>query len=78
MEFLLLWADEIDDAMGALRHLAPRALGLILALTVFLAAVIALMLAAEITLAICALVLSAGLLAVVRRCRARLAAGLGS
>jgi hypothetical protein len=26
MEFLLLWADNLDDALGALRHLAPRIL----------------------------------------------------
>ncbi len=26
MEFLLLWADNLDDALGALRHLAPKIL----------------------------------------------------
>ncbi|HEY8539666.1 MAG TPA: hypothetical protein VIL28_12425 [Steroidobacteraceae bacterium] len=26
MEFLLLWIDELDDAVGMLRHLAPKIL----------------------------------------------------
>lgn len=26
MEKLLLWADDLDDALGVLRHLAPRIL----------------------------------------------------
>lgn len=73
MEFLLLWADEIDDAMGVLRHLAPRALGLILAAMLLLATAVALTLAPELTLGIGGLVLSGSLLALVRRRRARLA-----
>jgi hypothetical protein len=30
MEILLLWVDELDDAVHALRHLAPRILSTIL------------------------------------------------
>jgi len=35
MEFLLLWADELDDALAVLRHYAPRILGLLVALALF-------------------------------------------
>jgi hypothetical protein len=74
MEFLLLWVDELDDALGALRHLAPRIVGLLIALAVFAATGFALVLAPQITLAAAAGVASVSLLEVVRRRRARLLA----
>jgi hypothetical protein len=72
MEFLLLWADELDDAMSALRHLAPRVLGLLLALGLFAATGCALVLAPQLTLAVMALILSALLIETFRRRRAEL------
>lgn len=69
MEFLLLWVDDLDDAIGAARHLAPRILGLIAALALFAVTGIALVLAPVVTLAGMALVLSAALVEVVRRRR---------
>ena len=51
MEFLLLWVDELDDALGAVRHLAPRIVGFLIALALFAATGFALVLAPEITLA---------------------------
>ena len=35
MEFLLLWADELDDALAVLRHYAARILGLFVAIALF-------------------------------------------
>ena len=35
MEFLLLWIDELDDALGALRHLLPNILGFFAAAGLF-------------------------------------------
>jgi hypothetical protein len=72
MEFLLLWADDLDDALGALRHLAPRLLGLLLALGLFAATGLALLRSPQLTLAALAVVLSASLFEAVRRRRARL------
>jgi hypothetical protein len=69
MEFLLLWIDDLDDAMGALRHLAPKILGLLFALALFATTGLALSLAPQATLALAALVLSASLLETVRRRR---------
>jgi hypothetical protein len=69
MEFLLLWIDDLDDAMGAVRHLAPKILGLLLAVALFAATGLALSLAPHATLALAALVLSASLLETVRRRR---------
>jgi hypothetical protein len=74
MEFLLLWADELDDALAVLRHYAPRILGLIVALALFAATGCALILAPHVTLAVFALVLSATLFESLRRRRARTAA----
>jgi hypothetical protein len=37
MERLLLWADNLDDALGALRHLAPGILRFLFAVTMPLA-----------------------------------------
>lgn len=59
MEFLLLWIDDLDDAIGALRHLAPKLLGFVVAIALFAATGFALIVAPQITLAIIAVVLSA-------------------
>ncbi|HEY7641194.1 MAG TPA: hypothetical protein VH814_15815 [Steroidobacteraceae bacterium] len=71
MEFLLLWADELDDALGVLRHYAPRILGLIAALALFAATGFALILVPHGTLAALAVILSATLFEALRRRRAR-------
>jgi hypothetical protein len=73
MEFLLLWVDELDDAVGAVRHLAPRIIGFLIALALFAATGFALVLAPEPTLGVGAGAASVSLFEVVRRRRARLA-----
>jgi hypothetical protein len=73
MEFLLLWADELDDAMAVLRHYAPRILGLIAALALFAATGCALIFAPQLTLAAFAVILSATIFETLRRRRARTA-----
>ena len=75
MEFLLLWADELDDAMAVLRHYAPRILGLIAALALFAATGFALIFAPHVTLAVFAVVFSATLFETLRRRRASTAPG---
>ena len=67
MEFLLLWADNLDDAIGALRHLAPKILGFFCALALFAGTGFALILAPQVTLAVLAVTLSAGLIEAARR-----------
>lgn len=74
MEFLLLWIDEMDDVWGALRHLAPRILGLLLALALFAASGFGLVLAPHLTVAALAVVLSAVLFEGARRRFARVIA----
>jgi len=74
MEFLLLWIDEMDDALGALRHMAPRIVGLLLALALFATTGFGLALAPHVTLTALAVVLSASLLEVARRRLARVVA----
>ena len=69
MEFLLLWADNLDDALGALRHLAPKILGFIAAFALFAATGFALVLAPEAALGVIGLVMSASLIEAVRRRR---------
>jgi hypothetical protein len=71
MEFLLQWADELDDAMAVLRHYAPRILGLFVALALFAATGFALIYAPHVTLAVFAVVLSATLFEALRRRLAR-------
>ena len=73
MEFLLQWADELDDAMAVLRHYAPRILGLIAALVLFAATGFALIFAPHVTLAVFAVVSSATLFETLRRRRAHTA-----
>jgi hypothetical protein len=77
MEFLLLWADELDDALAVLRHYAPRILGLIAALALFAATGFALIFAPHVALAAFAVILSATLFETLRRRRARTAADRG-
>lgn len=74
MEFLLLWADNLDDALGALRHLAPKILGFIAAFALFAATGFALLLAPEAALGLIGLVMSASLFEGARRRRAALPA----
>jgi uncharacterized membrane protein len=74
MEFLLQWVDELDDALGVLRHYAPRIIGLLAALALFAATGFALMHVPHATIAVFAVVLSATLFEAVRRRRARSAA----
>jgi hypothetical protein len=73
MEFLLQWADELDDALAVLRHYAPRILGLIAALALFAATGFFLILAPHVTLAVFAVILSATLFEALRRRRSRTA-----
>ncbi|HKR36957.1 MAG TPA: hypothetical protein VJT10_19080 [Steroidobacteraceae bacterium] len=73
MEFLLLWADELDDVLAVLRHYAPRILGLIAALALFAATGFALILVPHAMLVAFAVVLSATLFETLRRRRARIA-----
>jgi hypothetical protein len=67
MEFLLLWVDNLDDSVHALRHLAPKIFGLLLALSLFVLTGIALVRAPHVGLAAIGLVLSATLIEVKRR-----------
>jgi hypothetical protein len=67
MEFLLLWVDDLDDAIGALRHLAPRILGLLFAIALFAATGFALVAAPHVTLPVLAVVGGASIIEVGRR-----------
>jgi hypothetical protein len=71
MEFMLLWIDDLDDALGALRHLAPRILGFLAATALFAATGFALAFAPHIAQALIAVVLCASLLEAIRRRRMR-------
>lgn len=73
MEFLLQWADELDDALAVARHYAPRIIGLLAALALFVATGFALVHAPHVTLAVFAVVLSATLFEGLRRRRSRAA-----
>jgi hypothetical protein len=66
MEFLLLWVDDLDDAFGALRHLAPQILAFLFAVALFVGTTFAFSLAPQATVAV---LLSAGLLEAARRRR---------
>ncbi len=44
MEFLLQWADDLDDALSALGHMAPRVTGAIIGLVMLVASTLALVL----------------------------------
>jgi hypothetical protein len=69
MEFLLLWADDLDDAIGALRHLAPKFIGLLFALALFAGTCFALILTPHLTLALLAVSIAAAIVEVARRRR---------
>lgn len=69
MEILLLWADNVDDAVGALRHYGPRIMGLLSALALFVATGIGLLLAPPLVLAVVA---CAAVTEVARRRRLRI------
>ena len=69
MEFLLLWADNLDDALGALRHLAPKIVGFLIAFALFAATGFALVLAPQAALGVIGLIMSASLIEAVRRRR---------
>jgi len=73
MEFLLLWWDNLDDALCAARHLAPKILAFLLAFALFALTGFALVLAPQATLAAIGLMLSASLYDYWRRRRAALA-----
>lgn len=44
MEFLLQWADDLDDALSALGHMAPRVTGAIIGVVMLVASVLSLVL----------------------------------
>jgi hypothetical protein len=73
MEFLLLWIDELDDAVSTLRHLASEIVGFLVALVLFAATGAALVFAPQVTLPLAAVVLSASLFEMARRRRRALA-----
>lgn len=75
MEFLLLWVDDLDDAIGALGHLAPRILGFLFAVALFGATGFALLVAPQVTLVTVAFVLSAALFESARRRKYAASAG---
>jgi hypothetical protein len=78
MEFLLLWADNLDDALGAVRHLAPKILGFIAAFALFAATGFALVLAPQAALGVIGLIMSASLIEAVRRRRTAVTAAADS
>ena len=69
MEFLLLWIDDLDDVVCAARHLAPKILGFLFAIALFVGTTFALSLAPQMSLGVLAVVLSASLIESVRRRR---------
>jgi hypothetical protein len=71
MEFLLLWADDLDDALGALRHLWPQIVDFVLATLLFVMTGFGLVLATQTTLLGAVVLLSAMLLELLRQRRAR-------
>lgn len=71
MEFLLLWADNLDDAVGALRHLAPQIFSFLFASALFAGTGAALVFAPQVTLPVAAVALSGSLLELGRRRRQR-------
>jgi hypothetical protein len=78
MEFLLLWMDNLDDALCALRHLAPKICGFLFATALFAATGFALVVSTQITLAALAVVGSAMLIESLRRRRLQANAAVDS
>lgn len=73
MEFLLQWADDLDDAVHALRHLLPNIVGFLVAIALFAATGAALVLAPQVAVPVAAVALSTSLFEVARRRRSRVA-----
>jgi len=71
MEFLLRWADDLDDALGALRHLWPQVVDFITATLLFVMTGFSLMIATQATALALAVLLAAVLLEVLRQRRTR-------
>lgn len=69
MEFMLLWMDNLDDMLGALRQVAPRIFGFLFALALFVATGVALVVSTQMTLAIIAVTATVLLVEVARRRR---------
>lgn len=67
MEDLLLVLDELDDAVAAARHLAPRLLGFLAALALFALTVLSFLFLPKVTLGALGVLLSVVLLERVRR-----------
>jgi hypothetical protein len=67
MEFLLLWVDDLDDAVAALRHLAPKIVGFLVAVALFAATGLALVVAPQVTLTVLAVAGCTALLELGRR-----------
>jgi hypothetical protein len=67
MEFLLLWVDDLDDALCALRHLAPKILGFAFAVALFAATGYALLSAPHLAFAALLVAVPASLIEVARR-----------
>ncbi len=71
MEFLLLWADDLDDAVGAIRHLWPQVVDFFTAALLFATTGFALVMVPRSTLIGVAVLLSAVLLEALRQRRQR-------
>jgi hypothetical protein len=67
MEDLLLLWDELDDAVAAARHLAPRLLGFLAAFALFALTVLSFLFLPKVTLGALAVLLTVVLLERVRR-----------
>jgi hypothetical protein len=67
MEILLLWWDDLDDAVATLRHVAPKLLGFLFACTMFVATALALVASPQVMLVTFASVLSVSLFWAIRR-----------
>jgi hydrogenase/urease accessory protein HupE len=67
MEFLLLWADNLDDVLGALRHLWPQVVDFFTATLLFAMTGFGLMLATQATVAAVAVLSAAGLMQLLRQ-----------
>ena len=67
MEFLLLWADDLDDVFGALRHLWPQVVDFFTATLLFVMTGFGLMLATQATAFAVVALLAAAMLEMSRR-----------
>ena len=76
MEFLLLWADDLDDVLGALRHLWPQVVDFITATLLFVMTGFGLMLATQATVFAVATLVAGTMLEVSRQRRLRRIEGM--